>query len=450
MTQELAKYLMLSVPRYTSYPTAPHFHTGIDADTHRGWLAALDPAAPVSLYLHVPFCRQICWYCGCNMKLVGRRDGPVRDYVDVLLAEVALVADALPGRMKVSHIHWGGGTPTVLAGDDLAKVMALIHRRFDVLGDAEIAVECDPRSFDRPKAHWLGALGFNRASFGVQEFDHKVQASINRIQPFEMVAEAVDALAAAGIERVNFDLIYGLPHQTAEMLLKTVEQCLMLAPSRIALFGYAHVPWVAKRQRMIAADALPGAAERFEQAAKAAEALVAGGMVAVGMDHFAAPDDSLAAAVRSGTLRRNFQGYTNDGAGALIGIGATSISRTPAGYVQNIAETGAWAEAVTAGRLPTAKGVAFSGEDLIRGRAIEALMCFGTVDVAALSREFGAPASWADEALAALAPLEADGLVTRSGPVVTVTEAGRPFVRVVAAAFDAYAAAGARRHSVAV
>ncbi|WP_319005040.1 oxygen-independent coproporphyrinogen III oxidase [Acuticoccus sediminis] len=450
MAADLANYMTMAVPRYTSYPTAPHFHTGIDADTYASWLAQLDADAPVSLYLHVPFCRQICWYCGCNMKLVGDREEPLRDYVDVLDREIALVAGALPARLKVSHIHWGGGTPTVLSGDDLAKVMATLHRHFDVRGDAEVAIECDPRTFDAAKANALGALGFNRASFGVQEFDPRVQAAINRIQPPAMVAAAVEALTAAGIERINFDLIYGLPHQTTEMLLDTVAQCLGLGPSRIALFGYAHVPWAAKRQRMIAAEALPGASERFQQAERAADALVAGGMVAVGMDHFAFPDDPLAKAVRTRRLRRNFQGYTTDEATTLIGMGSTSIGRTPFGYVQNASETGAWARAITEGRLAVAKGVCLSEDDVLRGRAIEELMCFGTLDMDDLARRFEAQQDWADDALAFLRPLEADGLVTIDHGRVTVTPAGRPFVRIIASSFDRYITRGPCRHSAAV
>ncbi|WP_108662837.1 oxygen-independent coproporphyrinogen III oxidase [Acuticoccus kandeliae] len=450
MTDVIARHSMTTVPRYTSYPTAPHFHPGIDEAAYRGWLGALDPADAVSLYLHVPFCREICWYCGCNMKLVGTRRAPVEDYVDTLIAEVDSLAAALPARMRVAHIHWGGGTPTVLAGAELARVMERVRARFTVEADAEIAIECDPRTFDREKAAWLGRLGFNRASFGVQEFDPKVQAAINRIQPPEMVEAAVAALGEAGISNVNFDLIYGLPHQTSAMLVDTVARALAIGPKRIALFGYAHVPWMAKKQRLIPAEALPGAAARLEQAEAAARAIVAGGMVPIGIDHFAAPDDGLARAAREGTLRRNFQGYTSDRATTLLGVGATSIGRTPGGYVQNIAETGAWARAVGERRLPVAKGVALTGEDRLRGDIIEALMCFGAADLDAATARFGAAPGWADDALAALAPLADDGLVTIEGGRIALTEAGRPLARVVAAAFDAYRAGGAGRHSVAV
>lgn len=450
MRAAVANYMTMPVPRYTSYPTAPHFHEGIGEGAVRAWLARLDPAEPISLYVHVPFCRQVCWYCGCNMKLVGNREGPLDDYVDALVEEIGLVADALPGRLRVSHVHFGGGTPTVLSAAALGRVMSALGARFDLLPDAEVAIECDPRTFAADKAQALGALGFNRASFGVQEFDPKVQAAINRIQPPEMVARAVEALRAAGIASVNFDLIYGLPHQTAAMLLDTVARCLAFEPSRIALFGYAHVPWVARRQKMIDGAALPGAAERLEQAGRAAAALEAGGMVPVGMDHFAAPDDALARAAATGRLRRNFQGYTTDGATTLIGFGATSIGRTPSGYMQNIAETGAWARAVREGRFATAKGVALTEGDNVRGAAIEELMCFGATDTRALARQFGVGTGWAREAAEFLRPLEADGLVSIDEGRIAVTAEGRPLVRVVASAFDAYIARQDGRHSVAV
>lgn len=261
MPAMLEKYATAKVPRYTSYPPAPRFRAGFPAATYRDWLAALDPARTLSLYIHVPFCRQLCWYCGCNMKLASRYE-PVASYVESLIKEIALVADALPGRFAVSHLHFGGGTPTTLEPDDLAHVMAEIGRRFDVAADAELAIESDPRTLTELMIERLGGLGFTRASFGIQEFDPKVQVAINRVQPFEIVARSVDGLRGAGIGGINFDLIYGLAHQTAETLSRTIASCLELKPDRIALFGYAHVPWMAKKQRLIDEDALPW---RFEE-----------------------------------------------------------------------------------------------------------------------------------------------------------------------------------------
>jgi oxygen-independent coproporphyrinogen-3 oxidase len=235
MPSALEKYAEINVPRYTSYPTAPHFSTSFPAATYREWLTRLDPGEPISLYLHVPFCKQMCWYCGCNMKLAARYS-PVATYVRHLLEEIDLIADALPGRMPVSHLHFGGGTPTVLELEDLAAVMAHLSTRFHLLPNAEIAIESDPRTLTDAMIGQIGSLHFNRASFGVQEFDPKVQAAINRIQPPEMVARAVGGLRAAGVPNINFDLIYGLPHQTTAALCRTVEQCVAMKPDRVALF----------------------------------------------------------------------------------------------------------------------------------------------------------------------------------------------------------------------
>jgi oxygen-independent coproporphyrinogen III oxidase len=443
------KYAKISVPRYTSYPTAPHFSTNFAAATYREWLARLDPAEPVSLYLHVPFCKQQCWYCGCNMKLAARYS-PVASYVRHLLDEIDLVAAALPAPMPVSHLHFGGGTPTVLEPDDLAAIMAHLTTQFDLLPDAELAIESDPRTLTDEMIRQIGALHFNRASFGVQEFDPKVQAAINRIQPPEMVERAITGFRAAGVPNINFDLIYGLPHQTAAALCRTVEQCVAMKPDRIALFGYAHVPWIATNQRMIETDALPTSAERAEQASAAAGTLVSNGYAAIGIDHFALPHDSLAIAAAEGRLHRNFQGYTSDAARTLIGIGATAIGRTPQGYVQNASETGAWSRAVAAGKLSVVRGHASKGQDELRSYVIERIMCDGSVDLAAAGRALGFEDDWYAEEIAGLIELQNDGLLTYADGKVALTAEGIPLARVVAAVFDAYLRDSTVRHSVAV
>ena len=449
MDPVVARYAARGVPRYTSYPSAPHFKADFPEGRYRGWLAALDPATPVSLYLHVPFCRQMCWYCGCNMKL-ARRYEPIAAYVDVLLEELALVSEALPARMTLSHLHWGGGTPTALEPRDLARVMAAVRHRFDLAEDAELAIESDPRTLTREMTHVIGALGFTRASFGVQEFNAQVQQAINRVQPPAMVESAVDALRSAGVGAINFDLIYGLPFQTAPSLAATVSAAAAMSPDRLALFGYAHVPWMAKNQRMIPEEALPGPAARAEQASLAADTLETCGFTPIGIDHFARPTDDLARAAREGRLHRNFQGYTTDSAETLIGLGATAIGATPFGHVQNLSETRAWARAVEAGRLPVAKGLVFSGEDRLRAHVIERIMCDGRADVAEAARRFGARPDWATESLSALGELVADGLVLIEGPQVALTPRGRPLARIAAAAFDAYLHQGGARHSQAV
>ena len=449
MPSEFEKYAKTTVPRYTSYPTSPHFSTHFPATTYREWLASLDPDEPISLYLHVPFCKQQCWYCGCNMKLAARYS-PVATYVQNLLQEIDLIAGALPARMPVSHLHFGGGTPTVLEPEDLAAVMARLGMRFQLLPDAEIAIESDPRTLTDPMIQQIGSLHFNRASFGVQEFDPKVQAAINRIQPPEMVERAIKGLRAAGVPNINFDLIYGLPHQNTAALCRTVEQCVAMKPDRIALFGYAHVPWVAKNQRMIDDDTLPTASERAEQAQAAAAALVASGYIQIGIDHFALPGDSLAIAAAAGHLHRNFQGYTSDIARTLIGIGATAIGRTPHGYVQNASETGAWSRAVASGKLPVARGHTLQKQDSLRSHVIERIMCDGSVDLSAAGRALGFEDDWYVEEIPELLQMQKDHLLTYAGSKVSLTPEAVPLARVVAAVFDTYLRHSTARHSVAV
>jgi oxygen-independent coproporphyrinogen III oxidase len=449
MPSAFEKYAKSNVPRYTSYPTAPHFSTHFPAASYREWLARLDPDEPVSLYLHVPFCKQMCWYCGCNMKLAARYS-PVATYVQHLLEEIDLIAGALPSRMPVSHLHFGGGTPTVLEPEDLAAVMARLGTRFRLLPDAEIAIESDPRTLTDSMIRQIGALHFNRASFGVQEFDPKVQSAINRIQPPEMVERAISGLRAAGVPNINFDLIYGLPHQTTAALCRTVEQCVAMKPDRIALFGYAHVPWVAKNQRMIEDATLPNASERAEQARAAAAALVANGYIQFGIDHFARPGDSLAIAAAEGRLHRNFQGYTSDVARTLIGFGATAIGRTPQGYVQNVSETGAWSRAVAAGKLPVARGHALHGQDQLRSLVIERIMCDGSVDLAAAGRALGFSDDWYAEEIPELRQMQEDRLLSYGDGKLSLTPEGLPLARVAAAVFDTYLRDSTARHSVAV
>jgi len=443
------KYATAAVPRYTSYPTAPHFQPDFAPTTLRSWLGRLDPARPVSLYLHLPFCREVCWYCGCNMRLVSRYE-PVAAYVGTLLREIELVCEALPAPLEVSHLHWGGGTPTVMAPDDLARVMAALRQRFRFAPDAELAIESDPRTLDDAMIERIGALGFTRASFGVQEFDPRVQEAIHRIQPPESVRRAIEGLRGAGVRGINVDLIYGLPHQSVDTLTRTIDTCLELRPDRVALFGYAHVPWMAKKQRMIPESALPGPEARAEQAGAAAARLVEAGYQAIGLDHFARPDDALALAARSGRLHRNFQGYTTDGAETMLGLGATAIGRTPEGHVQNQSSPAAWSAAVGRGALPVARGRALSPDDRLRGHVIERIMCDGAVDLEAAGRRFGQAPDWWDDARPELEEMAADGLLELARGRLRLAPAARPLVRVVAAAFDRYLRRGERRHSVAV
>ena len=436
-----------SVPRYTSYPTAPHFSADVGHDAYASWLEQVPDGALLSLYLHVPFCRQLCLYCGCHTKAT-RRDEPIDAYATSLVDEIALVAERV-GQRPVSHLHWGGGTPSILGDRRLAHIVARLADAFDLGAVREHAIELDPRHLDPSLARVLADLGVNRASLGVQDFSPHVQEAIGRVQPYPQVARAVEMLRDTGIRNLNFDLMYGMPRQTVDCVRRSAEQAMRLAPQRIALFGYAHVPWFRPQQRLIDAASLAGPAERLRQMAAARDVFLAAGYRPIGLDHFALPTDDLAIAAQNRRLRRNFQGYTSDTAEVLIGFGASAIGRLPQGFVQNAPDAGGYRRAVRAGRLPAARGMALSRDDRLRGRIIEALMCEFAVDPRAVAAELGVDERFTAE-LEMLAPLAEQGIVSMADGRVTVTDDGRPFVLLVAAAFDAYLRRSTRRHSVAV
>ena len=442
-------YANLSVPRYTSYPTAPHFQPGVTSDDVAGWLAGLPADEPVSLYLHVPYCRDICLYCGCHTKAT-RRDGPLFDYAKSLVAEIDLIAASIGRRQSVSHIHWGGGTPSMLPRTAFHEVVDAIRSRFDISAHAEHAIELDPRTVTADLAASLAEAGITRVSLGVQDFAEDVQVAIGRVQSFDVVAMAVAHLRSVGLNAINFDLMYGLPHQTVEGLLETVALAVSMSPSRIALFGYAHVPWMKKHQQLIDAASLPGTEARLRLEATARDALAHAGYLAIGLDHFARPDDSMAIAEAKGQLQRNFQGYTTDAASTLIGIGTSSISRYPQGFAQNAPDVANWRRAIEAGHLPIVKGKAFDRQDALRADIIESLMCQYRVDLSAACARHGASLDQIVDSLDAVQDLAADGICDIDGDWIILTEDGRPFVRVVAAAFDAYLPKVLARHSAAV
>jgi oxygen-independent coproporphyrinogen-3 oxidase len=444
----LAKYDQ-RIPRYTSYPAAPHFSPRVMAETYRQWLAEIDPASPLSLYLHIPFCDRMCWFCGCHTKIV-RRHAPIGAYLEILLKEIELVAGLLGKRRDVNHLHLGGGTPTILEPDEFQRLFHVLRKRFTIRPDAEIAVECDPRGLDLNLVEAMAAAGVNRASLGVQDIDPQVQRAVNRVQPFGVTKRAAEALRAAGIRSINIDLMYGLPHQTVTRVLATIEAVLALAPERISLFGYAHVPWMKSHQRLIDESALPGPAERLAQYLAAAKRLREAGYVWIGLDHFALPSDALAMVARAGGLHRNFQGYTTDGASARLGFGPSAIGTLPRGYVQNEASMHAYRDAVEAGRLPIARGLALDDDDRLRAAVIERLMCDLRVDLGAVCKGFGRESGVFAEEVAGLSALEADGLVELDDKIIRVTERGRPFLRVVCAGFDSYFRTGKERSAPAV
>ena len=450
MRQDLTAKYDLRVPRYTSYPTAPHFHPGIGPDAYGAWLGELDPTTELSLYLHIAYCAEMCWFCGCHTKIT-KRYAPVAAYMEALLGEVDLVAKRLPTRMTARHIHFGGGSPTILSPEDFVRTIDTLRSHFQLRPDAEIAVELDPRTADETYVAAMAKAGVTRASIGVQDFDPKVQEAINRIQPYEVTARVIEWLRRYGVPEINIDLVYGLPHQNVAGLLDTIDKAVAFGPKRVAMFGYAHVPWMKKHQRLIPEAALPDGDARWDQYHQGCQRLTeTHGYVQIGFDHFAAPDDAMAIALAEKRLNRNFQGYTTDTASTLIGFGASGIGSLPQGYVANVGETHFYLDAIRAGRLATARGIAITDDDRLRRAVIERLMCDLEVDLDAVAAEFGRSGAMFAEELASLAPMVEDGLVTLAGNRIIVTLEGRTLVRAVCAAFDRYLKRGEQRHSKAV
>lgn len=449
MDRTLVEKYAAPAPRYTSYPTAPHFNAAVSSTTYGGWLRALPKGANASLYVHIPYCDRLCWFCACHTKQTRRYD-PVERYLKALECEIDTVAELCGSRLIIRGMHLGGGSPTSLTPKDMMALGSRLREKFSFARDAEISVEIDPNDMDEARFDALAAIGLTRASLGVQDFDERVQKTINREQSFEQTKAVVDAVRARGVRSVNLDMLYGLPHQTLDSITATTEKLLSLRPDRIALFGYAHVPWLKKHQTMIDDALLPDAAARLEQSEVATRLILAAGYEAVGMDHFALPSDSLAVAARAGTLRRNFQGYTTDQADALIGLGASSIGLLPHGYVQNMPATGEYERRVLAGGLATVRGFALSNADRMRAWVIERLMCDFSFSRCELLSRFGDGVRGVIAEAELLAANDRDGVFVRAGNRFVVTERGKPFVRSIAATFDAYLGQGTARHSVAV
>jgi oxygen-independent coproporphyrinogen-3 oxidase len=449
MQTDLAAKYSRPAPRYTSYPTAPHFGGGVGPADYKAWLASLPASEPLSLYFHVPYCDTLCWFCGCHTKIT-RRYQPVASYASALKREIDLVANALGARRPVRHVHWGSGSPTILSGGDFIALMGHLGRRFYLALAREVAVEIDPRGLTTETVDAFASAGMTRASLGVQDFDARVQRAINREQSFQETAQAANWLRGAGIRGINVDLMYGLPHQSAAGVARTADTALALWPDRVALFGYAHMPHLKRHQSRIDEAALPGPQARLEQFRAASERLVAAGFTAIGLDHFARPGDELAVAARERRLHRNFQGYTTDAASALLGFGPSAIGHLPQGFVQNHVPIHAWRDAVTDGRLATARGLALDDDDRLRAHVIERLMCDLFVDVEKECRAFARPPEDLRAAFTALEPLRDDGLVEIDGWRVTVPEAARPFLRLPCAAFDRYLAEAPARASRAI
>jgi oxygen-independent coproporphyrinogen-3 oxidase len=447
---DLVQKYNVAGPRYTSYPPATKF---TDAISWGDLAAKIDgnnrTARDLSVYFHIPFCETLCWFCGCTTVITLNHDKG-GGYIDHLRREVATLAPHLNRQRKVVQLHFGGGSPTFLRPDEIRRLGEIIHEHFTFSPDIEAGVEVDPRRLTRDHLVALREIGFNRASMGVQDFNPKVQEAIHRIQPRAMTQQAMDWMRELGFGSINLDLIYGLPHQTPESFDETLNTVLEMKPDRLAVFSYAHVPWIKPSQKILEQKILPAPETKLQVLKLVIEKLTANGRyVYIGMDHFAKPDDELAVAQKKKQLQRNFQGYSTRAGADIYAFGMSSISQIPDAYWQNEKELPKWQEAVDAGRVPLQRAYFLTEEDKIRRETIMRVMCDLSLDYAAMSQQLGINfAQHFAKELAALAPFEADGLARRSSTGLEVTDTGRLFIRNIAMCFDnTLAPAGERKHS---
>ncbi|HBK46023.1 MAG TPA: oxygen-independent coproporphyrinogen III oxidase [Xanthomonadaceae bacterium] len=430
-------------PRYTSYPTAPHFQPGFDGEQLRAAIARSQrerPGRAISLYVHVPYCTSPCFYCGCN-RVVTRdaRKGAV--YVERVLREAAMVASMIDPSRQVVQLHLGGGTPNFLAPELIGRLLAGLRACFDFseAGSRDFSIELDPRAVQAADIQALAGLGFNRTSLGIQDFDPDVQRAINREQGVEETLGVIEACRAHGIRSVNVDLIYGLPRQNLDGFARTLDTVIGVRPDRLAIYGYAHLPQMFRAQRQIADAELPDAELKLALLGLAVRKLTEAGYQYIGMDHFALPDEELACAQRRGDLHRNFMGYTTHSETDLIGVGVSAISRIGDSYSQNPRDLPAWEAAIDADTLPVWRGLTLSSDDRLRADLIQELMCSGEIDVERLQRrhsiDFG---TYFASELRRLAPLQQDGLAEYDGGAIRATGRGRPLIRLIAMCFDGY------------
>ena len=452
---ELIRRFDVAGPRYTSYPTADRFRSDFGAEAYAAALRerGRDTATPLSLYMHIPFCETLCYYCGCN-KIPTKNHSRSAPYLDQIEQEMGLVRDLLGAQLAVSQLHWGGGTPTFLDDAEAARLMDMTRRHFALQDGGEFSIEIDPRKVGAARVAHLAALGFNRMSVGVQDFDPAVQQAVNRVQSYEETHEVIHAARAHGFRSVSVDLIYGLPRQNAFNFAATLEKVVELRPDRVALYSYAHLPKRFAPQRMIDEADLPTPQAKLVLLGLAIRRLAFAGYVYIGMDHFALPDDELARAQQHGELHRNFQGYSTQADLDLIAFGVSGISKLGPHYVQNAKTIEAYGEALASGRLPVERGLTLNDDDLLRRDAIQRLMCDFALDLGALAAAHGiddAQAYFAAD-LRRVAPLVDAGLVQCDGLRLQVTPQGRLLVRIVAMQFDRYlhdpaAQLGAPRYS---
>lgn len=442
-----------AVPRYTSYPAATVFESNFPAETYATWIDALPSGSNLSLYVHIPFCPKLCHYCGCFTHITTRY-APVEDYMHLLRREIAAKGRLMQNKHIVTHLHFGGGSPTMLNDQDFRLLMDTFREFFTFSKDAEIAVEVDPRHMNAQLAKTYASCGVNRISLGVQDFDDKVMKTVGRIQPFDVVYNAVQNLRDAGIEDFNLDFIYGLPYQTVRSLTRSMDYALLLKPSRVALYGYAHVPWKKKNMRLIPDESLPDNSLRYDLFAAGSAVLEEAGFRSIGIDHFVKDTDDMAIAQQDGSLGRNFQGYTNIAPDALIGFGVSAISQLPQGFVQNTTAAHDYEDAVLhKGLAPVAKGYSYKGEDIARQEIIEDLMCNLSANIHTIWAKHGHSPDTLAPIKANLTPYIADDLMTLDDDgTLTINPKARAVVRIIASAFDEYLPAPdiTQRHSMAI
>lgn len=441
ISEALIRRFDQSGPRYTSYPTADRFQRDYPASSYQAHLARRAAAArpaPLSVYVHLPFCESLCYFCGCN-KIITQDHSRSAEYLDILFHEMDLVSPHLGAARQTIQLHLGGGTPTFLSAAELTSLMDHIRAHFEFTADAELGVEIDPRTVTPDSLTMLAGLGFNRTSFGVQDFDPRVQEAVNRVQPYDMVRTALQASRDNGFQSINADLIYGLPLQTLDSFSRTLDQLIELSPDRIALYNYAHLPDRFKSQRLIRAEDLPSADTRLQIFLMSVRRLLAAGYVYIGLDHFAKPDDELNRARLDHSLHRNFQGYTTRAECDLVGFGISAIGKIGDAYVQNHHSLNAYRDVLARGELPTAKGFDLSADDAIRREVIMTLMCSMPLDFAAFQDRHGLsfPSCFADE-LARLRPYADAGLLEIDDQGIRVLPRGRVFVRAFSMVFDQY------------
>ncbi len=438
---DLIRRFDLKGPRYTSYPTADRFVEAFNEATYTHWLANRNPGGlnrPLSLYVHVPFCQSICYYCGCN-KVITKDHGRSAKYIRYVGREIEMQSRLLQGSHDAAQLHWGGGTPTFLAPDEMRELMQVTRDHFNLIVDGEYSIEIDPRGVDAQMVELLAELGFNRASIGVQDFDPTVQEAIHRLQSEEQTLGVLAALRGNGFESINFDLIYGLPRQTADGFRHTLDTVIAAAPDRIALYSYAHLPTMFKPQRRILETDLPAADDKLNLLIMAIEALSQAGYIYIGMDHFAKPDDDLAVAQRQGRLHRNFQGYSTYADCDLLAFGVSAIGKVGPTYVQNVRTLDEYYDSIDGDKLPVLRGLELSADDLLRRSVIQALIChfelsIESIEIAHLI-DFH---SYFARELEDLKDLAEAGLAVVNGKWITVTPRGRLRVRVVCGVFDKY------------